>query len=369
MSNFSKWILATGLFLAISPAPSSASTFTEFFAFGDSTLDSGWWKGALQGQCGSAGAGCTTGNAAKDGRIGAAITNGGTGAPVGVGQMSTEYLAAMYGLTAKPENQPGGTNYAISGSMTAVYNGIGNLNDNTQLPSTVQQIASYLNKPGPASSTALYVIGTGGNDISYAIDNITTSFNDRKAFVSTQITALVNEIKALQTSGAQHILVDGVYGTSALAMFYNQTLQEQLALAGLNVTFADLAAFVAEVQAHPGTYGFTTDTVKRGIAGGTNIFSACVGGGSGWGQWCANKLIANSQYAHLRSANSEQTSFFSDDQHFSDAGQLLMAQYQYGLLQASIPEPSTWAMMLLGFAGVGFLAVRRRNQAAAPKAA
>ena len=34
-------------------------------------------------------------------------------------------------------------------------------------------------------------------------------------------------------------------------------------------------------------------------------------------------------------------------------------------LVAPIPEPSTWAMMILGFAGVGFLAYRRRNQTAA----
>ncbi len=32
---------------------------------------------------------------------------------------------------------------------------------------------------------------------------------------------------------------------------------------------------------------------------------------------------------------------------------------------ASVPEPSTWAMMILGFAGVGFLAYRRRNKTAA----
>lgn len=31
----------------------------------------------------------------------------------------------------------------------------------------------------------------------------------------------------------------------------------------------------------------------------------------------------------------------------------------------SVPELSTWAMMILGFAGVGFIAYRRRNQAAA----
>lgn len=32
---------------------------------------------------------------------------------------------------------------------------------------------------------------------------------------------------------------------------------------------------------------------------------------------------------------------------------------------AAVPEPATWAMMLLGFAGIGFLAYRRRNPAQA----
>jgi hypothetical protein len=29
---------------------------------------------------------------------------------------------------------------------------------------------------------------------------------------------------------------------------------------------------------------------------------------------------------------------------------------------AAVPEPSTWAMMLLGFAGVGFMAYRRKSK-------
>jgi hypothetical protein len=29
---------------------------------------------------------------------------------------------------------------------------------------------------------------------------------------------------------------------------------------------------------------------------------------------------------------------------------------------AAVPEPSTWAMILLGFAGIGFLAYRRKNK-------
>ena len=32
---------------------------------------------------------------------------------------------------------------------------------------------------------------------------------------------------------------------------------------------------------------------------------------------------------------------------------------------SAVPEPSTWAMMILGFAGIGFIAYRRRNETAA----
>jgi PEP-CTERM motif len=31
---------------------------------------------------------------------------------------------------------------------------------------------------------------------------------------------------------------------------------------------------------------------------------------------------------------------------------------------SAVPEPSTWAMMILGFAGIGFMAYRRKNGAA-----
>jgi len=34
---------------------------------------------------------------------------------------------------------------------------------------------------------------------------------------------------------------------------------------------------------------------------------------------------------------------------------------------SAVPEPSTWAMMILGFAGVGYIAYRRRDQAIAPR--
>ena len=92
--------------------------------------------------------------------------------------MDSQVLAGYFGLTALPANQPGGTNYAISGAVnaaTAANGNIGNLNSNTTLPSTVQQMANYLAaNGGTANPQALYLISSGANDVTFAIDNFTT---------------------------------------------------------------------------------------------------------------------------------------------------------------------------------------------------
>jgi hypothetical protein len=48
-------------------------------------------------------------------------------------------------------------------------------------------------------------------------------------------------------------------------------------------------------------------------------------------------------------------SFASD---FDSSG--LSLEFSPGILNSAVPEPSTWAMMILGFAGVGFMAHRRK---------
>jgi hypothetical protein len=44
--------------------------------------------------------------------------------------------------------------------------------------------------------------------------------------------------------------------------------------------------------------------------------------------------------------------------------QLPLGSATLAVASPAVPEPSTWAMMILGFAGVGILAYRRRNRAA-----
>jgi outer membrane lipase/esterase len=366
-------VASFGLIAASLLTLTDARAFTQLDVFGDSTVDSGWWAGALNGQCGAVAAPCTSGDTTFDTKVQAAIAAGGTGAPVGVGLMNTQILAADLGLAPlKPANQPGGTNYAISGSKDAVSGGLGNLHSNPNLPSTVQQMSNYLTQNGGvASSSALYLISSGGNDITYANDNFTT-LASKEAYLMIQVSSLVSGIQSLKAAGAQNFLVYNEYGTGTLANFYNSTLVSDLAAAGITVTLADIQSLVSTVEANPTAYGFTAATVLPGVAGaGSSTSSACVAGAgaSGWGQFCGNTTTANPNFAHLRSANSEQTSFFSDDQHFSAAGQLIEANFDFSLLEGAVPEPSTWAMMILGFAGVGFMAYRRRTGSAALRVA
>jgi outer membrane lipase/esterase len=114
----------------------------------------------------------------RDNAIKASIAQGGTGAPVGAGYlMNSQLLASYFGTSAIPADQPGGTNFAISGAVDArspTNGNIGNLNNNLQLPSTIEQIANYLaSGGGRANPNALFLISSGGNDISFANDNLT----------------------------------------------------------------------------------------------------------------------------------------------------------------------------------------------------
>lgn len=62
---------------------------------------------------------------------------------------------------------------------------------------------------------------------------------------------------------------------------------------------------------------------------------------------------------------------YQDVTHTIPLTSILSGSFAYGDavtvtdLVAAVPEPSTWAMMRLGFAGVGFMAYRRRNLATA----
>ena len=346
----------------------NASTFDAFIGFGDSEIDSGWWSGALNGQCGPVVSPCETGDTVNsDPKIAAAIANGGTGTAVGVGLMNSQIIATYYGLTALPANQAGGTNYAIPGTMDARVGsapGIANANPNPNLPSTVEQITTYLTPSKYADPKGLYVISSGGNDVTYASNNITGTAA-QKVFLSGQAAALTSAIDTLQIDGAKTIVVYGLKSSSDLATYYTSTLLSDLTAAGVHFIGADILGLVQTVQANPSAYGLLTDT--PGIAGNSNTPSACVAGAgaTGWGQRCADTTLSSTLYAHLRDANAEQTSLYSDDEHFSAAGQLIEANYVIGLIDtAQTPLPPTLAVFApaVGILGIFVRRSRRKSR-------
>src|SRR5262245_33909588 len=351
-------LVMMGLFLG-SAVPVGAQTISQALVFGDSTVDSGWWKGAFSGQCDSTTSPCTPNTNpanAKNVAISAALGTGTTnGAPVGAGHlMNSELLAAYFGTLANPANQSGGTNYAISGAVNNDAGGRGNLNQNPNLPSTVLQIEHYLAASGGvANPNALYYVSSGGNDFTFATrpGNPFPNNAARNAFLVGEATALVNEITVLKAAGARYIVVDSLHGPGAtdpinaglLGPNYVQALWSGLAQAGVNFVPADVSSMVRYVQANPTIFGFTASTVLPGDTT-TGLGAACVRQSNvaastttGWGQWCVNSTapgVPNPNLSYLAAANSEQTYLYSDDQHFSAAGQKIEADYVYSLLAA-----------------------------------
>jgi outer membrane lipase/esterase len=135
---------ASALLCSVAPsllaAPAQAQSFNQMLVFGDSTVDSGFFK-ALPNPGGG-----TPFNTAW-----AAAVAAGAGAPTSSpGLMNSQLLAGYFGLTANPSNQPGGTNFATSGAKNLAVNDGTNGGFQQAIP-VVTQINDYL-RLGPISS-------------------------------------------------------------------------------------------------------------------------------------------------------------------------------------------------------------------------
>lgn len=89
-------------------------------------------------------------------------------------------------------------------------------------------------------------------------------------------------------------------------------------------------------------------------------FSALVFSGNTLTAITANAGTYPNPNAILFTGNGLQFQYFlNGDPQVLQIGTVLVTQ-----VAPAVPEPSTWAMMILGFAGVGFMAYRRRKQVA-----
>jgi outer membrane lipase/esterase len=307
--------------------PATAQSFNQFVGFGDSTIDSGSFRTLT-----------SPGGSANFNALWPAAVAAGAGKPTtSPGLMSSEALAAAFGLSAVPSDQ-GGSNFATSGAKNVTVNNAQTGDFGAAVP-TVQQMANYLAaNGGRANPNALYLISSGANDVAFATGNTGTATpTDPKGYLVSAAQSLAGAVANLQAAGARFIVVpdlpfsfpmNGGAGNATQRqdrLLYSQTLWSSLAASGVNFIPADYNAMRLAIASNPGLFGFQfIDTNHPACTQPSGVNSA-------WALLCSSNPAAPS---HLVTPDADQTHLFADDQHLTTAGQKILADYEYSLIVA-----------------------------------
>jgi outer membrane lipase/esterase len=315
------------------PSAGGAAGLDQFIGFGDSTMDSGYFRYNPTGGSPSLPSGAPI--TAIDTQIHSTVAAGGSGAFAGPASVDTTLLAARFGLSAMPFiiGGGGGTNYANGSAQTVTTTAadgyLHGLNNNVPI---VTQISNYLaSVHNVANPNALYMISFGGNDLIWL--QIQGGNTAPLPYISNLATALTASIANLQAAGARTIVVLNVYADAKLvgpggtltpanaaivdqAATYSAQVWSGLRAAGVNFIPADVEGVLKYVSQNPTRFGFTPITVlASGPACGTLPALVCAPG-------------------QLVTPDAEQTYLWSDAAHLTTAGQTIESDYIYSLIAA-----------------------------------
>jgi outer membrane lipase/esterase len=315
--------------LAFTGLPATATTYTSMVVFGDSLSDSGndaiFIPGGSQAQT-------ITGNTYVPGAPYITATSTGT---FSNGPVWASDAASALGVPLTP-SLAGGTNYAYGGATTG---GPG------PIPNLLVQASQYLvSTSNVASSNALYVVAGGGNDARAALSAIVGGANPQATIAATAASFAANTlliVNELNAAGAQHIVVWDTPnlglapavvagGGATLGTLLAEAMNADLAalLAGkADVSTFDIFGLGTSIALDPSAYGFTNVTDACGAVVGAN---------------CNNYV-------------------YWDGIHPTAAAHEVIADAFIDEV-TGVPEPSTWAMMILGFAGIGAMTYRRKQK-------
>jgi phospholipase/lecithinase/hemolysin len=317
----------------------NASNFSAEYVFGDSLSDVGNVYLA------------TAGVEPASPYVGGQFSNG----PVWV-----QDLAARLGLPALTPSLTGGNDYAFGGATTGSAS-----TNNSDVPNLEQQVGLFLSGHPSVPSTALYTFSIGANDL-FAILNGTSTGDltpQQAAAAAAQVVA--SEAGDLKAAGAKDLALFEVpdlgatpeitalgpaasAAASALSAYFDQQVLLDLApveAAGLTVFDLNTYALIDEAVKDPSAFGFSNVTAPCWTGG----FTGSATGGS----LCSTVPAVQNTY------------LFWDELHPTAAGQLLVADAALSAMGLPVPEPSTWAMLLAGFFGLGFARYRRGARARA----
>ena len=330
---------AAALVASLACGATHASAYTALYSFGDSLSDVGNIFAASHGTV-PAPFFPSGGPAYFDGRF----SNG----PNWV-----DDLSAKLGLGPVTASIDGGNDFAVGGAQT----GPTSVNPGVPLVDLNSQVDEFDVLHSSADSSALYTLDIGANDIGNALSAVAKdpSF-DLSGFLSEAVGNAVSAIDTLYGRGARDLLYYEVPDLSLVPAFMaGGSLGGELAmqfnegvLAGIKpletgpdpLTVFDSPVFSAiqTIVAYPARFGFA------------NVTSPCISGNiESPGTGCADP----GQY------------LFWDTEHPTAAGHALTAELAEAVLTGApdpiaAPEASTWAMMLIGFGGLGLAGWRAR---------
>lgn len=327
-SSFASAVLASLVAVSGSVVSTAAQAYSQVIAFGDSLSDTGNLLARLQPF------GVTVPNLPYvDGRF----SNG---------AVAVEVLADTLGVPL--------VSYAYGGALTGelnqfqvAYPALAPLMAGTGMAS---QVSAYTS--GTVDADALHVVWGGGNDFLLALSS--GSLATMPSVVATAVQNLAGEVQSLYGAGARSFLVplmpdfatsylgtSGAYPAaqlSGLSMSFNQALSGAMASLGAALPGADIVVFDT-----PGVLA----TVRAEIAAeGGNVTGRCWSGsylGTGGTPACTNP----------------DSYFLFDSVHPTARVHAAVGT----AMAAAVPEPSSWAMLIVGMVCVGVVTWRRRAQA------
>jgi len=299
----------------------NSQAYSQFLAFGDSGIDSGYFFTHP-----------ISTNALTEQRYQQVVAAGG-GLPTDPGNlMNSTLLASAYGLTAIPDGMAGGTNYAASGA-TITGNQV-----NPLAPSIVQQINGYLaGHQNLADPNALYYISGGGNSIK-AAQSASSNLADQQAYMVSEAHSLASALVNLSAAGAHYFVLDNLNGGSSLATTFNATLWADLEAAHVSFLVADDLALLRSINANPSSFGltnvvqppggpFTSQNPYNPANGGSTLNSI---NSSSWSLFATQEV----------SPTASDTYLWADNEHLSAAGQRIEASYTANVIQNAHPVVS-----------------------------
>jgi phospholipase/lecithinase/hemolysin len=269
------------------------------------------------------------------------------------GPVWVQDLAAKLGLPALTPSLAGGNDYAFGGATTG-----SSYTNNSAVPNLAQQVGAFFAGHANAPSNALYTFSIGANDLFAILEGSTGGLTPQEA-AAAAAQVVASEAGDLEAAGAKDLALFDVpdlgvtpqitalgptasAAASALSAYFDQQVLLDLApveAAGLTVFDINTYALIDEAVQDPSAFGFSNVTAPCWTGG----FTGSATGGS----LCSTLPAVQDTY------------LFWDDVHPTAAGQLLVADAALSAMGLPVPEPSTWATLALGFAGLGFAGYRR----------